>query len=232
MNDVYISHKLSIIHVGRGGFPCPPEIERGIILKHKKFILILSIFIIIFIYMIHPYVESGGKSIDGFKKDIIRFHIRANSNSKEDQDIKLKIRDEILSSMGDKFESVDSIEASRQVIVENLDEMKVISQKVLDNEGKDYEVDVSLIQDNFPIRKYGNMIFPQGEYETLLIEIGQAKGQNWWCVMFPPLCFVDITHSTALAADDMDALNEYIIDETQPLKFRSIIAEWIEKLID
>ncbi|MDR7869647.1 MAG: stage II sporulation protein R [Tissierellaceae bacterium] len=201
-------------------------------MKYKKLILILSVFIIFFIYILHPYIESGGRITDGFKKEIIRFHIRANSDNIDDQDLKLKIRDEILSVMGDKFKSIDSIEESRKIIMDNLDEMKSISEKVIYNEGKNYEVDVTLGQDNFPIRKYGNMIFPQGEYETLLIEIGEAKGQNWWCVMFPPLCFVDITHSVALADDvDLEELNEFVIDETQPLKFRSLIAEKLKELL-
>lgn len=183
--------------------------------------------------MLHPYIESNG-IIDGFKEDIIRFHIRANSDSLEDQNLKLKIRDEILYAMGKKFKSIDTLEESRKLILDNLDDMKTISQRVIQNEGKDYNVDVSLVQDYFPLRKYGNMILPQGEYETLLIEIGEAKGQNWWCVMFPPLCFVDITHSVALDTDDvdLDVLNEFVIDETQPLKFRSLIAEAIQKLLD
>ena len=202
-------------------------------LKYKKLILILSLFIIFFTYILQPYIESGDRIKDGFKKDIIRFHIRANSDLEEDQGLKFKIRDEILEVFAPKFESIDSVDECREIIVESLEEMKSISQRVIQDEGKDYEVDVSLGNDNFPIRKYGNMIIPQGEYETLLIEIGEAKGQNWWCVMFPPLCFVDITHSVALADDlDLDELNEYVIDETQPLKFRSLIAELIGKILD
>ena len=201
-------------------------------MKYKKEMLVLSYIIIFIIYILNPYIESEARTIDGFKKDIIRFHIRANSDGVEDQDLKLKIRDEILSVMGDKFKDIDSIEESREIIVASFDELKSISERVIHREGKNYQVDVSLGQDNFPIRKYGNIILPQGEYETLLIEIGEAKGQNWWCIMFPPLCFVDITHSTALATDDidLDELGEYIIDESQPLKFRSLIGEKLKEL--
>lgn len=201
-------------------------------MKYKKQILVLSFILIFFTYIIFPYIEAQGESTDGFKKEIIRFHIRANSDLKEDQDLKEKVRDQILGAMGEKFESIDSVEQSRQIILDNLDEMKFITQRVIKDDGKDYAVDVSLGQDNFPIRKYGNLILPQGEYETLLIEIGEAKGQNWWCVMFPPLCFVDITHSTALATDNIEALNEYVIDESQPLKFRSLIGEALAKLFN
>ena len=203
-------------------------------MKYKKQILVLSYLIIFCIYILNPYIESEAKAIDGFKKDIIRFHIRANSDLREDQELKEKIRDEILGLMGEKFQSIDNIEESRQIIVDNLDDMKSITEGVIHREGKDYEVNVSLGQDNFPIRKYGSIILPQGEYETLLIEIGQAKGQNWWCIMFPPLCFVDITHSTALASDDIDreGLGEFVIDESKPLKFKSLIGEAIGKLFD
>lgn len=201
-------------------------------MKYKKEILVLSFILIFFTYIFLPYMEAQGESIDGFKKEIIRFHIRANSDLKEDQELKLKIRDQILEVMGEKFEGVSSIDESRNLIRENLDQLKSITQEVIQREGKDYEVAVSLGQDSFPIRKYGSLVLPQGEYETLLIEIGEAKGQNWWCVMFPPLCFVDITHSQALATDELEALSEYVIDESQPLKFRSIIADWLGKLLD
>ena len=76
---------------------------------------------------------------------------------------------------------------------------------------------------------YGNLIFPQGNYEALIVEIGEAKGQNWWCVMFPPLCFVDVTHTYAYA-DAESQLGEYIVDENQPLKLKSKIADFVKDL--
>lgn len=166
-------------------------------MKYKKTILILSIFIMSFTYIIHPLVEDYMESKEGYKDEIIRFHIRANSDREEDQELKLKIRDEILKEMGDKFKDTVDLDESREIIVANMKTMKEITEDVIQREGEDYSVDISLGQDNFPTRKYGNLVFPAGDYETLLITLGEGSGQNWWCVMFPPLCFVDITHSVA-----------------------------------
>lgn len=201
-------------------------------MKYKRLILILSFIIILFSYIVLPYLEEEGLVRDGFKKDLIRFHIRANSDLKEDQDLKLKIRDEILRQMGEDFKEIDSINECRIFIQNNLNKIKAIAEGVIYESGKDYPVEVSLGYEDFPIRKYGDLVLPQGEYEALVIEIGEARGQNWWCVMFPPLCFVDITHSMALATDDLDleGLNEFIIDESQPLKVRSLILDFIKKL--
>jgi stage II sporulation protein R len=197
-------------------------------MKYKRLMLLLCTFIIFTIYIVHPYIVEKNRTIDGFNKDIIRFHVRANSDAGEDQALKLEVRDEILDVMGEKFRNTKSLEESREIIMANMDEMKSIAEDVVDRWGKDYSIDVSLGQDYFPIRKYGNMVFPQGEYETLMIEIGEGKGQNWWCVMFPPLCFIDITHSVAFENEELE---EFIIDETQPVKLKSIILDLIKKII-
>ena len=177
-------------------------------MKYKRLILLLSAFIISFIYIFYPLIEKN-MSKDGFKEEVIRFHIRANSDKKEDQALKLQIRDEILEVMSEKFKDSKSLEESRLVIRENISEMKAIAENIIKSQGKDYGVNIALKEDNFPLRKYGNMIFPQGQYEALIIEIGEGVGQNWWCVMFPPICFVDITHSVAYAAEN-NQLGEYI----------------------
>lgn len=190
--------------------------------------LILSAFIISIIYIVHPYMVEKNKTIDGFNKNIIRFHVRANSDTGDDQALKLEVRDEVLKAMEGRFKGVRSLEESRDIIRDNMEEMKSIAQDVIHRWGREYEVDISLGQDYFPTRKYGNMVFPQGEYESLTIEIGEAKGQNWWCVMFPPLCFVDITHSVAFENRELE---EFVIDETQPLKLKSIILDFIKAII-
>lgn len=194
-------------------------------MRYKKLVLVLSIFIISFGYIIHPAIERKLKN--SFEDKIIRFHIRANSDREEDQALKLKIRDEILKEMNEKFRDTKSLEESRKVIKENMKEMKYITERVIKEEGKDYDVAITLGQDNFPTRKYGNLVLPSGEYETLLITLGEGKGQNWWCVMFPPLCFVDITHSVAY---NLEKELETEIEEEQPkLKLKWKTAEIIKK---
>jgi len=131
--------------------------------------------------------------------------------------------------MDEKFKYTKSLDESRDIIKENMIAMKSITEGVIQEEGEDYEVQVTLGQDNFPTRKYGNLVFPAGDYETLLITIGEGKGQNWWCVMFPPLCFVDITHSVAYNLEK--DLGVSLEDGEQPtLKLRWKIVELIKKL--
>lgn len=195
-------------------------------MKYKKLILLLSLFIITLSYIIHPFIENQVKN--GFKDEIIRFHIRANSDKEEDQALKLKIRDEVLKEMEDKFKDTSSLEESRKIIKANMEEMKHITEKVIKEEGKDYEVAVTLGQDKFPTRKYGNLVLPSGEYETLLITLGEGKGQNWWCVMFPPLCFVDITHSVAYNLEK--ELGGTLAEERPALKLKWKTAEILKKM--
>lgn len=197
-------------------------------MKYKRLILLLSLFILTFIYIIYPYVEEKTKI--SFKDHIIRFHIRANSDKEEDQDLKLKVRDEILKEMKEKFQGIKDIAESRRIIKDNMEEMKKITERIVVREGKDYEVNITLGEDNFPTRKYGNLVLPAGAYETLLITLGEGRGKNWWCVMFPPLCFIDITHSVAYnLEEELDIeLNE---DEEPPLKLKWKIVDLIKKYI-
>lgn len=174
---------------------------KGVVkMKYKKTILVLSIFIISFIYIGHPLAEKN--LMKNYDDRLIRFHIKANSDREEDQELKLKIRDKILDEMGYRFGDTKSLDESRSIIMENMDEMKALTEEVIREEGENYEVEISLGQDTFPTRKYGDLVLPGGEYETLLISLGEAKGQNWWCVMFPPLCFVDITHWVAYGVEE------------------------------
>lgn len=198
-------------------------------MKYKRLILILSLFIFTFIYFIYPYVEEK-TSID-LKESIIRFHIRANSDREEDQALKLKIRDEILKAMKEKFQGIKDIGESRRIIKDNMEEMKYITERVIKEEGKDYEVNISLGEDTFPTRKYGNLVLPAGSYETLLISLGEGRGQNWWCVMFPPLCFVDITHSVAYNLEKELGI-EIKEDEEPTLKLKWKIVEFIKKYLN
>ena len=203
-------------------------------MKYKKTILVLSIFIMSFTYIVHPLVKEYVESKEGYKDEIIRFHIRANSDRDEDQELKLKIRDEILKEMGDKFKDTVDLDESREIIVANMKAMKTITEDVIKREGEDYSVEITLGQDNFPTRKYGNLVFPAGDYETLLITLGEGSGQNWWCVMFPPLCFVDITHSVAYNLENElieRAENKAEIDEQPKLILKSKIVDLIRSFL-
>lgn len=123
---------------------------------------------------------------------IIRFHCLANSDSKEDQELKIKVKNKVVSYMNLKLGNVKDINKSREIIIKNIDEIRRIAKEEIKRNGYDYNVDVKLEKNiEFPTKQYGNLIVPAGEYEALRVLIGKAKGKNWWCVMFPPLCFTD-----------------------------------------
>ena len=197
-------------------------------MKYKKAILALSIFILTFIYIVHPVVSDKYLLNNPYNERVIRFHVKANSDKPQDQELKLKVRDQLLEVMTEKFEKAESIDESREIIKENIEEIKAISERVIKENNYDYPVQVSLSIEHFPTRKYGNMVFPQGDYESLLVTIGKGQGQNWWCVMFPPLCFVDVTHSVAY--DPENNLEEYVLDETNPPKLKSKTVELIKQV--
>ncbi len=157
-------------------------------------------FLIVFVCILGIFAlttNSTKVKSDSLQKDIaskvIRFHVIANSDSKSDQALKLKVRDKVLQYMQPKLKNSKSIEESREIIRKNNDEIAEIARTVIRENKYNYTVKATLSNENFPVKTYGNITLPQGKYEAYRIVIGKGEGQNWWCVMFPPLCFVDIT---------------------------------------
>lgn len=134
-------------------------------------------------------------------EELIRFHVVANSDSEEDQALKRAVRDAILKEVSPRLAASKSLDESREILKALRPEMEAISQTVIQSWGRNYSVKSDYGQFIFPTKSYGSLILPAGEYEAVRILIGEAKGSNWWCVLFPPLCFVDIEHSTAVAVD-------------------------------
>ncbi len=130
---------------------------------------------------------------DSVQDEIIRFHVIANSDNDKDQELKLKVRDEVIRFLTPLLDKSSSIKESREILKENDKKVIEIAKKVIKENGYNYSVKSELSRENFPEKIYGNIVLPQGEYEAYRILIGKSSGQNWWCVMFPPLCFVDVT---------------------------------------
>lgn len=124
---------------------------------------------------------------------LIRFHVIANSDSKSDQELKLKVRDAVLKEIGPKLESSANKEESKKILNDNLDLIKDTAIQEIIKNGKSYPVSVTLGKSLFPVKMYNDITLPPGEYDALKVVIGGGEGANWWCVMFPPLCFIDIT---------------------------------------
>jgi stage II sporulation protein R len=128
----------------------------------------------------------------------IRLRILANSDSIEDQVVKRTVRDAVIAQMNTWVKEPDGIENARRVVREQLPALKQLVETELASHGYNYGVQVELGQVPFPTKMYGNRVYPAGDYEALRITLGRGDGQNWWCVLFPPLCFVDAVTGEAV----------------------------------
>ena len=137
--------------------------------------------------------EDGIRTLnyDEVKDSLIRFHVIANSDSEEDQNLKLKVKNKVIDYLYPYLNDTQSLDESRQIIKDRMQEVKKLAEEVIKDNNYEYSIKVELSRENFPDKSYGNITLPQGNYEAFRIIIGGGQGRNWWCVMFPPLCFVD-----------------------------------------
>lgn len=119
---------------------------------------------------------------------VLRLHVLANSDSEEDQTLKLCVRDRLVALTDELVGQCDSLEQTVSVIDENLEKIRKCAEDEVRRRGYGYTVEVSLCKEEYPTRTYASLCFPSGEYTSLQVKIGEAQGQNWWCVLFPPLC--------------------------------------------
>lgn len=161
-------------------------------MKEKiKYILIILSLLFCFIFIsLSSYANTISQNLSD---NFFRLHIIANSDSKEDQELKLKVRDNIISYMNNQNYSDYSKKDVINCVSKNLDKYKQIAENTIEEAGYNYPVKIEIGNYSFPTKVYGNISLPAGNYDALKIEIGNAKGQNWWCSLFPPLCFVDIS---------------------------------------
>lgn len=131
----------------------------------------------------------GHKLQEGIAKRILRFHVIANSDTKDDQELKLKVRDRIGAYLGEELADVTDMAECEEVVVGHLEEIEGLAGDVIAEEGFDYEVEAMVRDSKFPEKTYGEYTFPGGTYRALKVVIGDGVGKNWWCVMYPNLCF-------------------------------------------
>jgi stage II sporulation protein R len=189
-------------------------------------------------------VAANAKESVVIPDEAIRLRILANSNSDEDQELKRKIRDEVNAEITQWVAELTSVEAARQLIQSRLSDIEAIVEDVLEEENKQQSYSVNFDNVSFPTKLYGNFIYPAGEYEAILISLGEAKGANWWCVLFPPLCFLDFSNSVAAQADtegesinDKDKSNEKLTslvvdeeEENEEVEVKFFLVEWFQGL--
>lgn len=159
-------------------------------LKFKRF-CILSLLLILYIF-VSAISYTNAVCMD-ISDNVFRLHVIANSDSKEDQNLKYIVRDNVLDYVAQISTTASSKEDIINILQNHLTEIEAIALDTIRKNGFDYSVCVEIGNFSFPTKKYGDIILPPGYYDSLKIQIGEATGQNWWCVMFPPLCFVDVT---------------------------------------
>lgn len=171
-------------------------------------ILLLAFYIFISAY-------SYSKSVSHDLCDsVFRLHVLANSDSKQDQDLKYLVRDSLIKYMNDICSNVENKDEAISIANAHLDDFKQIALDTIKSQGYSYNVSVEIGNFDFPTKTYGDISFPSGYYDALRVNIGDAKGQNWWCVMFPPLCFVDVS-SGIVPDDSKDLINNELNSEEE-----------------
>lgn len=186
--------------------------------KFRVFLFVSFLFFCSLSSMILKANAMSNKDVQaGIAEEIIRFHVIANSDSNEDQELKLIVKDTLVKTLSPLLRNTASKEEARAVLMEQMDFMKELAEKTIKQQGYNYNVNVTIDKVYFPLKIYGEYSFPPGYYDALRVMIGKAEGKNWWCVMFPPLCFVDETYNIVdeesgdqlkhmLSDDEYDAL--------------------------
>lgn len=166
----------------------------------KKIIVVLLILLSVF-----GVVGCAGSE----GNNVVRIHIRANSNNVCDQDVKMQVKDSVVEYITPLIATCKNVNDVKEVLNINLDNIEKVADKVLELNGFDYISHASINNEYFPSRSYGEVVFPADYYDALILNLGSGKGNNWWCVAYPPLCFVGE------------------VDETQNIKYKSKLLEMI-----
>ena len=157
------------------------------------FIFLATIMLVIAGYRL--YIDNREVHIQkGIASNIIRFHVRAESDSDEDQWIKMQVKEAVLDYISPILSKSQSVDESRAILTDESDGIRDVAVDTLRSLGDESDVSVYFENCYFPMKTYGDMTFPPGEYEAFRVDIGDAKGRNWWCVLYPPLCFVDAVY--------------------------------------
>ena len=202
----------------------------------KKYLFLLIVLISFIILSAYSYASAINEDLSN---NVFRLHVIANSDSKEDQDLKYKVRDKLIKYMKSLTTNINTKEEVIEIANNHISDFESIAKEVITENGFDYDVKVEIGNFSFPTKQYGDISFPAGFYDALKVEIGNAKGQNWWCVMFPPLCFVDVTSGIVpeeskenlqdnLGEEEYDIISN--TEDSEIVNFKFKIVEFFENL--
>ena len=148
--------------------------------------ILIATFTIIGLYVLLGFLPIHSEA--AIYDNVLRLHVLANSDSSEDQALKLEVRDRILEETATLFKDCKTKDEAREAVESNLDKIREIAEQTVREAGYEYGVSVSLGEEEYPTKNYEECCVPAGEYLSLRVMIGEAEGENWWCVLFPPLC--------------------------------------------
>lgn len=206
---------------------------------HILLLLLILTLSHVFTHLVGTYAKSSENLQEKIADEIIRFHVVANSDSQEDQYLKYQVKDALIDELGPYLEGANNIEEARTIIRDNMSLIENVARKTILDMGYSYTVSASLSPSYFPMKVYGDYTFPPGFYQALQIHIGNAQGKNWWCVMFPPLCFVDETYN--IVSEDSEEKLKYVLTDEEfeslkskktPVKIKFKLIEAIKKLFE
>lgn len=197
----------------------------------RKLVFFAFILIILFFAVPVKGVEQQAESADDYQvipDEAIRLRILANSDTEADQDLKRTVRDRVNEQITVWVKDIDTIEKARELIESKIPDIEAIVAQVLKEENADNDYEVEYGSDiSFPAKLYGPYLYPAGEYEAVLITLGEGQGANWWCVLFPPLCFLDFSNGTSVAAAEAEADEEDVQEEeTEQVEVKFFLFEW------
>lgn len=192
-------------------------------IKIKENLLKTSLCLSLLVSIFLSNFSAFARDCEEIRESTLRLHILASSDSEEDQRLKLLVRDEILKTTGELFLSSKDKNESIKKAQENMDSVLDVARSVLRENGCNYTVSGEIVEMFFENRSYGDITLPAGRYNALRIIIGEGKGKNWWCVLFPPLCIPSATKTDS-------ELLEPVRGEGRDIKVRLWIVEFIEEI--
>jgi stage II sporulation protein R len=176
------------------------------------YLVILTMGTIISLYMPKEERANAMEETVVIPKEAIRLRILANSDNHEDQEVKRAIRDAVNADITEWVKDLTSLEDARTVIEQHLPDVEKRAMQKLQEFNLNQSVNVSFGKANFPTKLYGQYLYPAGEYEAIVITLGEGKGANWWCVLFPPLCFLDFSSGTAVTQGSFEDQESSVIE--------------------
>ncbi len=182
---------------------------KNVFSRFKRVFILILLLLLFFSICAFSYINTVSAHIS---ESVFRLHVIANSNNTQDQNLKYLVRDKLIEYMNSLAKNCKSKEDIITLAHLHLPEFEEIAKSVVLENGFDYDVNVEIGHFDFPTKNYGDISLPAGFYDAIRVKIGKAEGKNWWCVMFPPLCFVDVT-SGIVPEESKELLHEKLSDE-------------------